>query len=73
MAAQKNLPTIEDAKQFCDNMDLENRVRNAIAEIAKKLNRSNLSSEDGIQYAELLKKAYEHLQTVEKALKGESE
>ena len=70
-STDKEDPT-ETAKAFCDNMELETRVRKAIDEIAKKLNRSNLSAKEGQEYAELLKKAYEHLETVEKALIGKS-
>jgi hypothetical protein len=62
----------KDAKAFCKQVELEIKVRNAIAEIAKKLNRPNLSAKQGQKYAKLLRKAYEHLETVEKAIKGKS-
>jgi hypothetical protein len=73
VAASKRPSAIEDARTFCDKMELENRVRNAIAAITAKLIRSNLSAEEGERRAKSLVKAYGLLKRVEEELEEELE
>ncbi len=61
---------MDDAKQkeiedFCKERELEKRLRDVIDGITAKLNRTNLSADDGKRYAERLGKAYEKLKYCE--------
>ena len=55
-----------DVKEFLDKFENEKKLRDAIATIVAKLNRSNLSADEGVRQSELLKKAFEHLKELDK-------
>jgi hypothetical protein len=58
-------------EKFCGYMSREKELRKAIADIMAKLNRSNLSAEDGKQHAKSLVVAYMHLDVLEEDFKME--
>ena len=53
-----NKKDIEAAKAFCEAYKVEKELRDCIAEITAKLQRSNLSPVEGVCHAESLTKAY---------------
>jgi hypothetical protein len=57
--------SIQEAEKFCKRMKVEKELRDAIADITAKLNRSNLSAEEGKRHAKLLQQAYEILTNLE--------
>jgi hypothetical protein len=61
-------PASEKAIKLCKEKKAEKDLRDAIADIASKLNRSHLSAEDGIRYADYLSNAYATLLDLEKEL-----
>jgi hypothetical protein len=50
--------TIQKAKKFSEVRKAEKELRDLIADIAAKLNRSNLSAKEGKEHAETLVDAY---------------
>ena len=63
MAKKKR--AIKKAKKFCTARKAEKALRDAIADITAKLNRSNLLADGGKRYAKLLAKAYKILNDLE--------
>jgi hypothetical protein len=63
--AEKRDEAIEKAQKFCDARKVEKDLREYIADIVAKLNRSNLSADDGKKYADLLVEAFNHLKGLE--------
>ena len=58
---------IKKAKKFCAARKAEKELRDAIADITAKLNRSNLLADGGKRYAKSLVQAYQLLKDFEKA------
>jgi hypothetical protein len=58
---------IKAANSFCENLKLEKCVRDFIADLTTKLNRSNLSAAQGARLAKKLAQAYETLEQLESA------
>jgi hypothetical protein len=51
-------------EKFCEAVKVEKAIRDVIADIMAKLNRSNLSAEDGLKQAKELVIAYKALKNV---------
>ena len=62
---RKEKKKIAKAKKFCEAMKTEKKLRDVIADITAKLNRSNLSADQGKRHAKSLVKAYRRLKPLE--------
>jgi hypothetical protein len=62
---KKKQQAITDAEHFCKGVKAEKDLRDAIATIIAKLNRSNLSAGEGMRQAESLVDAYKILKGFE--------
>ncbi len=55
----------QEGEEFCAARKAEKELRDAIADITAKLNRSNLLADGGKRYAKLLAKEYKILKDLE--------
>jgi hypothetical protein len=63
--SKKKKKAMKKAKTFCKRIEREKELRGAIAGITSRLNHSNLSAQEGKQYAKRLLKAYRRLKPLE--------
>lgn len=61
----KREKAIDAAKKFCEGIEAEKKLRDAIATLVAKLGRSNLSAAEGERHAESLAEAFKILKKLE--------